>query len=266
MRFGSARDFVFRRVYEMASLVEECINNPASLIEIDWSDIDVLNCLVDFQKITLLHHYIFSIIAVEHRYEYRKNEDMYEDSEEMRHEVEATLRAYGISFIPYDEYVQSLPKKSEEDFYFHGWFRKHEAQFEQLWEQITDEVFHLLFANRAFLLAFNQALAQHLSSNHVKIPATFLTGKGVLKRQTHFPVWLTKAVFYRDQGKCVLCQRDLTGLINTDFQIHFDHIVPLKLWGTNDPCNIQTLCADCNLKKSGKAAQTALRYQPWWDY
>lgn len=206
------------------------------------------------------------MIAVEHRYEYRKNEDLYEDSEEMRYEVEKTLKVYGISFQPYDEYVQSILNKSESGFFFYGWFQKHEAQFAELWEQITNEVFHLLFANRAFLLTFNQSVAWFLSNNHIQIPHTFLTDKGVLKRQTYFPVWLTKAVFHRDQGKCVLCQRDLTGLINTDFQIHFDHIVPLKLWGTNDPCNIQTLGADCNLKKSGKAAQTTMRYQPWWDY
>ena len=206
------------------------------------------------------------MIAVESRYDYHKNDDLYEDSEEMRREVEETLKAYNISFVTYNEYVLSFPNKSKDDYFFRDWFDEHETQFEQLWEQMTDEVFHLLFANRAFLLNFNKSLAQFLLSGRVQLPASFLTPRGVLKRQTYFPVWLTKAVFHRDQGKCVLCQRDLTALINTDFQIHFDHIVPLKLWGTNDPCNVQTLCADCNLKKSGNAAQTAMRYQPWWDY
>lgn len=266
MRYGSGRNFVFRRVYDMAALVEECVNNPDSFIEIDWTSDAVLHCLVRFQKTSLLHHYIFSMIAVEHRHEYRKNEDLYEDSEDMRSEVEEMLRAYDITFISYDEYVQSVPNKLEDDFVFHNWFTQHEVQFEQLWDKITDEVFHLLFANRAFLLTFNESLAQFLSSGQVSIPASFLNKKGVLKRRAHFPVWLTKAVVHRDQGKCVLCHRDLTGLINTDFQIHFDHIVPLKRWGTNDPCNIQTLCADCNLRKSGQAAKTTLRYLPWWDY
>lgn len=266
MKHSNARNFIFRHVYDMAALVEECVYDPMSFVEIDWSNDDVLDCLINFKKISLLHHYIFAMISVEHRREYRKNEDFYEDSEGIRDEIQETLKTYGISFTPYDEYIESLPNKSEDDYFFHKWFREHEPQFEQLWEQITDEVFHLLFANRAFLLAFNEALAKFLLSNKVRIPSSFVNEKGVLKRQSYFPVWLTKAVFHRDQGKCVLCYRDLTGLINTDYQIHYDHIVPLKLWGTNDSCNVQTLCADCNLKKSGKVAQTTMRYQPWWDY
>lgn len=57
MKVGSARNFIFRRVYDMAALVEECVGNPASLIELEWSSEDVLKCLVDFQK----SHYFTSI-------------------------------------------------------------------------------------------------------------------------------------------------------------------------------------------------------------
>jgi hypothetical protein len=146
------------------------------------------------------------------------------------------------------------------------WFLSQEGNFELLWEKMSDEVFHLLFANRAFLLHFNQSLADYLKSGEVSIPAEHLDEKGVIRRQPYFPTWVKKAIYYRDQGRCVLCQRDLTGLLSTDQRIHYDHIVPLNLWGTNDPCNLQLLCEDCNLRKPGTSAKTATRYHPWWDY
>jgi hypothetical protein len=157
-------------------------------------------------------------------------------------------------------------KLDEDDDWFYKWFLSQEEQFEQLWEKLTDEVFHLLFANRTFLLTFNQALADFLKSGRVSIPSEYLNNKGVIKRASHIPAWLKKAVFYRDQGKCVLCQKDLSGLLSTDRVLHYDHIVPLNMWGTNDSSNFQLLCEKCNLEKSGNVAKTAYRYPSWWDY
>ena len=128
---------------------------------------------------------------------------------------------------------------------------------------MTGEVFHLLFANRSILLQFNRSLAEFLKTGAVAIPSEYLDAKGVIKRNT-IPNWAKKAVFYRDQGRCVFCQRDLSGLLSTDRILHYDHMVPLNLWGTNDPCNIQLLCGECNLKKSGAIIETGTRYAPWW--
>lgn len=265
MPSNATRTFIFHQVYDMAAVVEECIDNAGSFGEVDWKNPEVLNCLIDFSKVSLLHHYVYSMIGLEHRHDYRKNSDLYEESEEMRAEVHGLLEAYGISVQPYEDYVDSLAEAQENDAWFYHWFLKHETMFEELWEKMTQEVFHLLFANRAFLLRFNKALAMYLAEGGVAIPPSFRGGRGVLKRQSHFPVWLRKAVFYRDQGRCVLCQRDLSGLISLGFEAHLDHIVPLQMWGSNDPCNIQLLCGTCNRRKSGKVATTATRYQPWWD-
>jgi hypothetical protein len=265
MRYKT-RQYIFHRIYEMASLVESCVSISSSFIEIDWDNPDVLKCLRVFSKTSLLHYYIYAMISVEERHDMRKNDDIYEDSAEERDRVEENLLVYGIDILPYSKFLSTLTASEKEDFPFRQWFYSQEDRFELLWEKMTDEVFHLLFANRAFLLQFNQSLADYLKSGEVNIPKDYLDHKGVLKRQTFFPAWLKKAIFYRDQGRCVLCQRDLSGLLSTDQQIHFDHIVPLSLWGSNDPCNLQLLCEECNLKKSGTSAKTATRYHPWWNY
>ena len=45
---------------------------------------------------------------------------------------------------------------------------------------------------------------------------------------------------------CVACGCD----ISEDYQV--DHIIPLALGGSNDPCNLQILCPTCNKRKGAK--------------
>ncbi|WP_425128878.1 HNH endonuclease [Burkholderia gladioli] len=83
-------------------------------------------------------------------------------------------------------------------------------------------------------------------------------------RPNYWPVWLKKAIFYRDHGRCGICNCDLTGLIAIDKEIHIDHMVPISLFGTNDPTNLQILCDSCNLKKGNRSADTSsIRHAPW---
>ena len=50
-----------------------------------------------------------------------------------------------------------------------------------------------------------------------------------------------RAVWRRDQGKCVKCR--------SGDAIHYDHIIPVSKGGSNSVNNIQILCAKCNMKK-----------------
>ena len=106
--------------------------------------------------------------------------------------------------------------------------------------------------------ASHLALAEHLRLKGVK-----LIGCQVPLPRVTIPKWVRKAAYCRDRGRCVFCNRDLTGIINLDLDEHFDHIVPLAIGGINDPSNIQLSCSHCNRRKSKKPA-TAYRYMEWW--
>jgi 5-methylcytosine-specific restriction endonuclease McrA len=147
---------------------------------------------------------------------------------------------------------------------FDSWIDAHDEQLDEVWEKMTDEIFHLLFGNRAFLLKFNLALAEYLRAENIRPSAEYLNEHGYIKR-AFMPKWVRDAVFFRDHGRCVFCHADLSGLLSLDQVDHFDHIVPLARGGVNDPTNIQLLCGPCNLQKSASEARTGLRYPAWWS-
>jgi hypothetical protein len=157
------------------------------------------------------------------------------------------------------DFIRRDFSEEEEDDYLdlnhlHDWMCAQEQHaFGLLWEKMTDEVFHLLFGNRSFLLNFNLALAQFRQER----------GDSPSSRCS-IPQWIKRAVYFRENGKCALCKKDLSGLIAIDPKQHYDHIVPLKLLGANDPCNMQLLCDRCNLLKAASPARTSSIYDPWW--
>jgi hypothetical protein len=112
----------------------------------------------------------------------------------------------------------------------------------------------LLFGNREFLLDFNSVLADY-RRRRGDLPSS----------RCAIPAWVKKAAYFRERGKCALCNRDLSGLIAIDKKQHYDHIVPLVAFGINDPCNIQLLCAGCNLSKGASPARTSSLYEAWWQ-
>jgi hypothetical protein len=74
--------------------------------------------------------------------------------------------------------------------------------------------------------------------------------KGILSAQEHsrdggqrrpIPKEIRYAVFNRDGGRCVEC--------GSNFDLHFDHVIPLAMGGGSTVENLQLLCADCNLRK-----------------
>ncbi|MFM7192274.1 MAG: HNH endonuclease [Microcystaceae cyanobacterium] len=54
-------------------------------------------------------------------------------------------------------------------------------------------------------------------------------------------------VLQRDRHRCQSCGK---GPETTT--LHIDHIIPLAEGGSNDLSNLQTLCANCNRRKSAK--------------
>jgi 5-methylcytosine-specific restriction endonuclease McrA len=56
------------------------------------------------------------------------------------------------------------------------------------------------------------------------------------------PTELRRAVFERDGGRCVEC--------GSNFNLQYDHVLPVALGGATTVENLQLLCADCNRRKS----------------
>jgi len=56
------------------------------------------------------------------------------------------------------------------------------------------------------------------------------------------PAELRRAVFERDGGRCVEC--------DSNFDLQYDHVLPVALGGATTLENLQLLCAECNRRKS----------------
>ncbi|HEY8584121.1 MAG TPA: HNH endonuclease signature motif containing protein [Capillimicrobium sp.] len=65
-------------------------------------------------------------------------------------------------------------------------------------------------------------------------------------RRTPIPRAARLAVWRRDGGRCVEC--------GTDFELQFDHVIPLALGGASTVENLQLLCAPCNQRKGAAVA------------
>ena len=57
------------------------------------------------------------------------------------------------------------------------------------------------------------------------------------------------SIYWRDSGICQLCKEILR-----DMRWECDHIQPLCDGGSNDECNLQSLCANCHSEKTALEA------------
>ena len=125
-------------------------------------------------------------------------------------------------------------------------------------------VFHLLFLDRAFLIKFQMRITSLVKRLNKSDHPEIMRADGILCRPKYIPVWLKEGVFYRDQGRCQHCWKDLSGLLNPKRDIHLDHIIPLVQSGSNDPTNFQLLCSQCNLVKGRSPLNQPQRFSPYW--
>lgn len=242
------KEYKFDSIYELVSLVDGHVKNGSEFWNFDEELF--VNCATKFSKFTLLHLYTITTSLNYYRRDFRKNGCCI-DEDEIQHWYDL-FETYNVKYERFDF-------EKEEDIFY--WYEINEKFFMNLFEKMADEVFHILFPNRNFLLEFNKLLYNTL--NDVNIPKNRLTKKGTIKR-INIPIWVRKAVFHRDKGRCVYCNTDLTNIYNTLINSNYDHMVPLDLMGVNDPCNIQLTCERCNKRKSNKEGSTGNRYIPWW--
>ncbi|WP_448191760.1 HNH endonuclease [Azospirillum sp. sgz301742] len=132
------------------------------------------------------------------------------------------------------------------------------ARFHEAVDELTDEIFHVLFNDVGFLQAFNELCASHIEDSG--FGEELKTRAGTLKR-VRIPKWARRAIFHRDKGECRACKRSLAAMINQLESERYDHIVPLAQFGANDVTNLQLLCEPCNLKKAAEREPVSKFYQ-----
>ncbi|MDX7673795.1 HNH endonuclease signature motif containing protein, partial [Aeromonas caviae] len=184
--------------------------------------------------------------------------------------IELALTFHGLEYESFSSFLHERDKKfttcDKDDIYDYLLELRLNGNFEQLIEHTSKEVFHVLFQNRVLMLVFNTMMANALEREHtVESKSDDLIRKnGKLKRK-NIPSWVRKAVYFRDRGRCVLCNKDLSGTLNLDNVANYDHIVPLSNFGFNDISNMQLLCKECNQNdKHGGDATTSSFYHSWY--
>jgi hypothetical protein len=76
--------------------------------------------------------------------------------------------------------------------------------------------------------------------------ATLAADEPLRERRRPLPRELRLAVFERDGGRCAEC--------GSDFDLQYDHVIPLALGGATSAGNLQLLCGQCNRRKGSGLA------------
>lgn len=265
----------FFEVYYFANIVHNVLTDPFSYIRNihDWyEDRESEIILPSFPKWSRLHDFVGYIVksvidenicdttidAVVHK----KDFDVW---------VDQALRHYNFRCIGFRKWLEeeavpidNITEDNLADYHLELYLS---GDLEELIAHISEEVFFILFGNRILLSNLNWLLANVLVDTCLEeIPCNEtrrFTKSGRLKRVS-IPKWVKRAVFYRDRGLCTGCNKDISGILTTQPDRHYDHIVPLSIGGLNDVTNIQLLCQMCNLKKSSKPIPTSSLYESWY--
>jgi 5-methylcytosine-specific restriction endonuclease McrA len=83
--------------------------------------------------------------------------------------------------------------------------------------------------------------AQRLDRAHMLLNVEEGQAPRVSGRREPIPREVRRAVFERDGGKCAQC--------GSNFDLQYDHIIPVALGGATTVENLQLLCGDCNREK-----------------
>ncbi len=217
-------------VYYFANAVFNIVSTPGTYIrgiEEILGDMRTLTLMRPFHRYTNLHGFIREIAT-----------DIITEEVEQEDGEYRFLRQF---FKVYGLHCPTTSLESEDAF---GSFTSESDRFHDALDELTDEVFHVLFNDVGFLQNFNLLCAGYIDGSG--FGEEWKTRNGTLKR-VPIPVWARRATFHRDKGECRICKRSLAALINRLETERYDHIVPLAQFGANDVTNLQLLCEPCNL-------------------
>jgi len=213
-----------------------------------WS----VKCIMDEDMKTEIQTLKLRLDNLDNNDEERIKKAFWYDDTYFSFEVERAIEFYfGEKNTFYDWLIEEpfdLLEDAFDDYLIGLWIA---GRYEDVVDRIANEMFYILFQNRDFLLNFNHYMS--IVHDH-------------RFKHVYLPQWVKRAVFFRDRGKCVVCNKDLSGqwsIVETG-SIHYDHMVSLENGGLNDISNIQLLCDTCNLEK-GVRSDTNNVYQNWYE-
>lgn len=244
-------EYKFESIYRFTDIIYQSVKINIEFFNFNLNEF--IKSSTTFQKKSLLHIYIECTLYNYFNRNFFKNGDCIEEDE--IEEWKDLFETYNID-LDNPDYNQD----GYEDFdWAYNWFKHNENCFKELFQIMSFEIVHILFANKKFLLNFIKLARQSFN----EIPKELLTKKGIIKRIL-IPKWVKRAVFYRDYGHCVFCNKDLTGVFSTLTSANYDHMVPLNKNGFNDICNIQLTCEKCNKSKGAKEDNPIYKFEPRW--
>lgn len=250
--------FNFSESYAYADKVRKAIFEERYVIEPVEVASDIENQIAKPQQWTILHDYIGYVIDDDLGFHFRGMGWDYHCIEQ----VFPMLVSHGIEYLTLPRFAEEHYRDDDtgetvvvteelEEECKHGHADYVEGLvMDNLPSMLTTEVFTLLFSDREAMKKFNIRIAEYLGE---KTP-----------RCTYWPKWLERALFCREKGLCALCKCDLSSVFHVHGKLAVDHIVPIALYGTNDPTNLQMLCETCNGKKSGTAIETSNKLPLFW--
>lgn len=223
------RTLHFRRAYDTADRIVRLVErrDPAECIEdhLQVGQSLFIQTVSKPQPVTLLHQLIHSVLSSDLDYS-------------TGHYPEAAVADYRALL---EDAAVPIPVWLDEES-VSGWICELDELLTMAVQPQVDATFHLLFSDREFLVGFNDLVAEFIRASQ--------PGKAslALARPHSLPMWLRKAVFFRDKGRCQLCHADVSGVLSIAANA-YDHIHPLARCGSNDPTNFQLLCPGCNTRK-----------------
>ena len=282
-------ELTFYETYYFANVIKNVLEDRFAFLRNlheFYGDDRYLGFTSPFRKFSAFHEFIAFVIdevlsedvratglnVRQDRYEQQKKFKSLMDSDPTKLPVNLAMERFQIKHPTFVEWLKEHGKTfgdaNDDDVSDYYADLRLEGECDELLQRASREVFFVLFQNRHVLLLFNEMIAaemqqcaedDHIDSDHRDVFAR----PGVLKR-VGIPKWEQRAVYFRDRGLCVLCHRDLTGMVNIWSEDNFDHIVPLAAGGLNDVSNLQFLCRECNTKKRAGVAKTSNRYEAWY--
>ena len=252
------KGYKFNRVHKFAGIVSEGVDWDLEFgnWRYMYDEDEFIAAASKFNKKSLLHIYAYTYLVGYYNELFHKHGDIYEEGE-----IDQWIKIadnYGLQF---------KDVKCKEEVLFEQWYKRNTETFEKLFHYIADEVFFFLFQDLGFLLRFDELVSKIISNKEGQrewnIPENLLQEDKTLKR-CHIPKWVKNAVANRDHCRCVFCGCDLTKRYTKGNNENYDHIIPLKRYGVNDPCNIQLTCDTCNRSKKDNMYNPQYQYESWW--